>query len=96
MKALVIFIALAFVFSETIAQFSTTHNLQIRKANGKITVDGVMDEPDWALSDIADNFTKISLQTHRSPKPKLKCASSSMKPTFTLPLFATTNCRVIT
>lgn len=56
MKALVIFIALAFVFSETIAQFSTTHNLQIRNANGKITVDGVMDEPDWALSDIADNF----------------------------------------
>ena len=56
MKALVIFITLTFVFTETIAQFSTTHNLQIRKANGKITVDGVMDEPDWALSDIADNF----------------------------------------
>lgn len=56
MKALVIFITLTFVFTETIAQFSTTHNFQIRKANGKITVDGIMDEPDWALSDIADNF----------------------------------------
>ncbi|HLZ16923.1 MAG TPA: hypothetical protein VKQ08_07775, partial [Cyclobacteriaceae bacterium] len=38
---------------------SQLRGLQIKKAAGKIVLDGVMDEPDWQGADVAGHFKQM-------------------------------------
>jgi len=56
MKVIGTVLALFIVLNSALAQLSPTHELRIKQAENTIVIDGILNEPDWSISDVANDF----------------------------------------
>ncbi|MEO0899833.1 MAG: DUF5916 domain-containing protein [Bacteroidota bacterium] len=65
---LLLFFAFLLAFRSGYGQNQPGTKLHIKKANGSITLDGVLDEADWLAADVADNwYTNYPVDTLKAP-----------------------------
>lgn len=63
-----IFLIILGVFQEALSQNQPGTELHIKKTQGAITLDGILDEADWQTADVADDwYTNYPVDTLRAP-----------------------------
>jgi hypothetical protein len=59
MASALILMLMISTINKSLGQTNEPYHLLIRKANGPINVDGILDESAWKVADVADNFHRV-------------------------------------